>query len=70
MDWQPIESAPKDETEILVAHCDAVGFMQVVGWDEAKRMWTAPEGCSYMYDAFSHWMPLPPPPAAEGGRRR
>jgi hypothetical protein len=62
--WQPIETAPKDGTEIL-------GFTRygkrpdefeiyVVWWDGG---WEA-HGCSTAFAAPSHWMPLPAPPGA------
>jgi hypothetical protein len=58
--WQPIETAPRDGTEIL-------GAFQVTG-PYASGKWTM---TVYIFaagrwrgDAFqpSHWMPLPEPP--------
>jgi hypothetical protein len=60
-DWQPIETAPKDGTHILIY--DAYGECSVVYW------FTYDNGndCGWTYDGGdrfdpSHWMPLPDPP--------
>jgi hypothetical protein len=65
--WQPIESAPRDETEILV--CDARiagGFHQVVSWDAENKNpgwhWATSDGPTFHQSAFTHWMRLPEPP--------
>lgn len=70
-DWQPIETAPKDGTCILV--CDyfgtAIASWQVPGEEAAA------EGCEPTWLAHSqeceeyldptYWQPLPEPPKAE-----
>lgn len=65
-DWQPISSAPKDQTEILVFHpgVDGVGYMSVVWWDELLDGWliAALAEESIYAQSPSHWMPLPAPP--------
>lgn len=63
MDWQKIETAPKDQRSILAAH-ERSGIMRVcwrvgVGhgrsaWDNGFGLWQP-----------THWQPLPPAP--EGG---
>lgn len=69
-DWRPIETASKDETEILV--CDARicgGFYQVVFWNDISSHpgwhWQTSDGPAFHQSAFTHWMPLPEPPFAE-----
>lgn len=71
-DWQPIETAPKDETQVLLwvparpwdAACAVVGEFSGVGrprWREANIdgwEWDGPLAEA----APTHWMPLPPPP--------
>lgn len=74
MEWMPIETAPKDGTEVLV-------YFRQHG---AKSVsWSDRDGCSdsewatwcvddhkhgpfpvrgYMKKDSTHWMPLPPPP--------
>jgi hypothetical protein len=70
MQWQPIETAPKDGTEIWL-FCPDEQPQQVAGY------WAAdPNGPYWAYceqlvmdvagEAFpTHWMPLPPPPGAD-----
>lgn len=61
--WQPIATAPKDRSAILLYEDEAVGLGVFVGY------WTGFNGfqplTSSSWDAQpSHWMPLPAPPAA------
>lgn len=65
--WQPIETAPRDGSEILVGdfketdvedHCYGVVF-----WREGK--WTDGLGPAWAWSGEfypTHWMPLPSPP--------
>ena len=77
MNWQPIESAPKDGTYILVSN-PAAGGSWVAHWfpvavsgykfDQLWRSvmlnhWHIPEKTRYVPP--THWMPLPPPPTKE-----
>ena len=59
-EWQPIETAPKDGTRvILFVKC---GDQCVAGWNDDFDMW------QLVGDQFTrtptHWMPLPEPPHA------
>lgn len=62
--WQPIETAPKDGTTILIAHERAVfdGY-----WSEPGNGWVdgdeALSGDLITY-LVTHWRPLPAPPTA------
>lgn len=72
--WQPIETAPKDGTEIIAVDVDALiptpfvvcwGYgMWIVGGDTVFKF--AAEGFMGVHDicyiAPTHWMPLPEPP--------
>lgn len=70
MTWQPIETAPKDGSAFL-------GFLpHFAGYFADQRiqrcMWTGWGGgcweCELEKGCIgpTHWMPLPPPPAASG----
>jgi len=61
MEWQPIETAPKDDTQILLTDGSEVSQ----GWWEPDYGWLGWE----VYRAVhrftpTHWMPLPDPPAS------
>ena len=72
-EWQPIETAPKDGTIILVAieHYDGPLLHDIVWWNDYYDYW---ESAGYdwkpvKYDEVKHifhWMPLPPPPKKDG----
>lgn len=66
MTWQPIETAPRDGTDVLLVWRD-VDCMIVAHWEPEydgpnPYHWEALEGDRYLADAFSHWAPLPEPP--------
>ena len=78
MKWQPIETAPKDGTDILIVtsrfqivnvarwseECDVGGFSTGPGWQvfECEDGWYS---IGFTQDEVSHWMPLPEPPEDE-----
>lgn len=65
MDWQPIETAPKDGSNIILGcptYVDA-GYWEADGWalypdDSAPHT----DYCVRFHPAPTHWMPLPEPP--------
>jgi hypothetical protein len=67
--WRPIETAPRDGTEVLVARKYANGNVAyaVAAWftdqwrDAGLTGWGGMEGQD---NQPSYWMPLPPPPPA------
>ena len=68
-EWQPIETAPKDGTHILVCgpHNNGSQYMDVCGW---PKNWTSKWPVAYMAYAAgepTHWMPLPTPPTNPKG---
>jgi hypothetical protein len=58
--WQPISTAPKDGTSILIFEADdsAVGNVRISRWRDD----TIPTGWTGTENAPSHWLPLPLPP--------
>lgn len=61
--WQPIATAPKDGTRLLLWD----GILQFTGWcaehiGSGERFWTD----GHLGRAYpTHWMPLPDPPSAD-----
>jgi hypothetical protein len=67
--WQPIETAPRDGTEILaVDTSEPSGMVYLVCWDAESAFDTHPwqdarsERYRYAHQAFTHWQPLSEPP--------
>ena len=75
MNWQPIETAPKDGTDILIVtsrfqtvcvamwsnYCELGGFHAAPGW----QVFDCDDGyysIGFTQEEVSHWMPLPRPP--------
>jgi hypothetical protein len=71
MSWKPIETAPKDGTQVdLWIQWSSIGARYANSY-YADGQWTDREGDAICaYDVVTHWMPLPQPPAggAEAGR--
>jgi hypothetical protein len=71
-EWQPIESAPKDGTLILVTGrfganqrptpCDAWQRAPRIAWFEMHRTWLGFPSSKALDGEPTHWMPLPEPP--------
>lgn len=65
-EWQPIETAPKDGSWFWVKRDSQTGpQVSAFAWDESHDMWFA--GTGWWQDfpmRFTHWMPMPNPPAA------
>ena len=58
MNWQTLETAPRNGTEVLLALSDEVviGYYTGIGW----RSYNDP-----LYSEPTHWMPLPEPPKGD-----
>jgi hypothetical protein len=64
--WQPIETAPRDGTTVLLFSRDgsaADGYWLQAGYNGCGA-WIWP----YVYKTPAHWQPLPEPPAQLAGR--
>jgi hypothetical protein len=62
--WLPIETAPKDETDIIVAEG---GLVSVAFFDTDEGKWLDSmnhDGYEHARRRPTHWMPLPDPPTA------
>ncbi len=85
MDWQPIETAPKDGTEVVgwfPYHSTATlgGSVFVMRWNDDryhKRPVPYWEASGWVWGRRdqrekqpTHWMPLPDPPAMQAERTR
>lgn len=58
-EWQPIETAPKDGTDILVGFAGQDRPPVVVGWFDD---WLEYDSVNILKGKPTHWMPLPEPP--------
>jgi hypothetical protein len=61
-EWQPIETAPKDGTPVLVFVPKAWGKHDEIHVGKQRRFWVV--GNQFYFDIGNptHWMPLPEPP--------
>ncbi len=57
--WQPIETAPKDGSEVLVWGTSHV----YLAWFENGEWWISHR--AHVHAPVTHWMPLPAPPSDE-----
>ena len=68
MNWQPIDTAPKDRTKVLTYGPlkDGSGFYQEVQGYWKSGYWPV----VLMHNSLepTHWMPLPDPPKERGAK--
>ena len=61
-EWQKIETAPKDGTDVLV-YGPTCWRVTICRWHERDEWWET--GTDFItYNDLTHWMPLPEPPVA------
>lgn len=56
--WRPIETAPRDGTEIIL--CNISGSLGIGSYMPKQDSWEITD--DVWWDKCSHWMPLPKPP--------
>lgn len=69
-DWQPIETAPRDGSRIMLGRAadESIARHALVaeGWFNQGQWMTgpfhAPEPVGHPTDPITHWQPLPDPP--------
>ncbi len=68
MQWQPIETAPKDGEEIWAFNGEQARMFWLEGDGYALWCWADPllSECDPSPEPPTHWMPLPPPPSEKG----
>ena len=78
MQWQPIDTAPKDGTEVLACrmYLDDCVAMGVASWgvcpkrldgysaNDGKPTWRAYDP-HFLFPMPTHWQPMPEPPKSE-----
>ena len=69
--WQPIETAPKDGTAVLVSEGR---FIHCVEWNDEYEWWAVDDNKLGPFrlrgTAPTHWQPLPPPPVEQATAAR
>lgn len=69
IEWQPIETAPKDGTEIIVFMPDAYNQIEIVAFSSdgaSGEAWCSARCVDGLEAGIpTHWMPLPSPPKAD-----
>ena len=60
MEWQPIETAPKDRMILGFWNQDGFPTYELIMWDRREEAWWD-VGLFAPFEA-THWMPLPEPP--------
>lgn len=61
--WQPISTAPKDSSRVLLFREGFAESMTVGHWDSSFDEWHSANGFSF--PGATHWMPTPAAPSTE-----
>ena len=64
--WQPIETAPKDQTFLAVLNCAGQQTICTMRWAVAEEKNSRPDHYAFHVERVTHWMPLPDLPGAKG----
>lgn len=60
--WQPIETAPKDGTKVLIYHIRDKWMICAGHWP-CNSYWSESYASNIKLNNPTHWMPLPEPPS-------
>jgi hypothetical protein len=63
--WQPIETAPKDQTFLAVLNCAGQQTICTMRWAVAEEKNSRPDHDVFHVERVTHWMPLPDLPGAQ-----
>ncbi len=59
-EWQPMATAPKDSSEILVCRAGAEDVFELIAWNPILRAWL--DRNAEPYEGATHWLAIPPTP--------
>ena len=57
MNWQPIETAPKDGQEIIVRYAQQGNVKQLISWNTIHGFWQS-KGEAQLHMQATHWLPI------------
>src|SRR5690606_33647635 len=63
--WQPIETAPRDQTFLAVLNCAGEQTICTMRWAVAEEKNSRPDRSVFHVERVTHWMPLPALPGAQ-----
>ena len=63
--WQPIETAPRDQTFLAVLNCAGEQTICTMRWPVAEAKNSRPDNKTFHVERVTHWMPLPELPGAQ-----
>ena len=65
MMWQPIETAPRNQTFLAVLNCAGEQTICTMRWPVAEAKNSRPDSKTFHVERVTHWMPLPDLPGAQ-----
>ena len=63
--WQPIETAPRNQTFLAVLDCAGEQTICTMRWPVAEAKNSRPDSKTFHVERVTHWMPLPDIPGAQ-----
>ena len=63
--WQPIETAPRDQSFLAVLNCAGDQTICTMRWPVAEAKNSRPDNDVFHVERVTHWMPLPDLPGAQ-----